>query len=162
MIAGGTAVVRAERERTDTQIRTLREAVLGTDPSSHTALTGPQGNKFRFRPNNGLWGRAEVAGTPEDVIRDLATGTASASIDEPLCVSPDTRRPGDTLAARGIDVGAHACEVTRSGRPFGSVIVISRGVGSDGQPRSYVRYGFGPDSGSRGIAPFATPRPPSP
>jgi hypothetical protein len=139
-------VVRTERERTDTQVRTLRDAVLGEDSYDRQRRSGPDMGGFLGHKQNGVWGQARVARTPEDVLRDLATGAASAGIDEPVCITPAE----PPVAFDEVLVAVYACDVTRyRWLPFGWIRVTPVWTAEGEEPQSIVQYGFGPDTGSR-------------
>jgi hypothetical protein len=138
-------VVRAERERTDTQVRTLRDAVLGADSYDRQRLSGPDMGGFLGHKQNGMWGQARVARTPEDVLRDLATGAASAGIDEPVCITPAE----PPVELHEVLVAVYACDLTRyRWLPFGWIKVTPVWRDPSKGPLSVVEYGIGPDAGS--------------
>lgn len=141
---GCVAVARAELARTDTQMRTLRDAVLGEDSTDrHTQSRPSSGTIFAF-PQKGLGGQARVARTPEQVLQDLATGAISAGIDPPVCVAPD--RPPVTLSQ--VLVAVYACDLSRHRWfSFGWIRVTPVWRDPEKGPQSVVRYGFGPGVG---------------
>ena len=142
---GCVAVARAELARTDTQMRTLRDAVLGEDATRTRPESRPSSGALSVLSQKRVGGQAHVARTPEQVLQDLATGAVSAGIDPPVCVTPD--RPPVTLSQI---VGAvYACDVTRHRwLPFGWIRVTPVSMDPEKGPRSVVSYGFGPERGS--------------
>ncbi|WP_203669651.1 hypothetical protein [Cellulomonas pakistanensis] len=144
-IAGWQVVARAERERTDTQVLTLRAAVLGEDATDVQRRSGPDKGGWLGHYTNGMWGQARVGRTAEDVLRDLATGADSAGVDEPECIAPD-HPPEDVLDFLS---AVYVCDITRNGWSFGSVEVTPMWVEPGKDPQTAVVYGFGPDAGGR-------------
>lgn len=139
-----------ERERTGTQVQTIREALLRDDSSRHLRYSGPDRGGFLGNRSNGMWGKVWVPRAPEEVLDDVRAGAASATVDEPFCVTPEDRSPRDAIAERAdIDPWVYACDLTRSGRTFGWVEVTLDGQGKDGRTWSVVEYGIGPDAGNR-------------
>ncbi len=144
------AVATAEQERTDTQVQTIRDALMGDGSTRHLRYSGPDRGGFLGNKTNGAWGKTWVSRAPERVLDDLRAGAASATIDEPFCVTPDERAPRDAIAEQAqIDPWVYACDLTRSGRTFGWVEVTLDGQGKDGRTWSVVEYGIGPDAGYR-------------
>jgi hypothetical protein len=137
-------VARAERERTDTQVRTLRDAILGEDSYDRQRHSGPDMGGFLGHKQNGVWGEARVARTPEDVLRDLATGAASAGIKEPVCVRPAE----PPVELHEVLVAVYACDLTRGWLPFGWIRVTPLWTEPGEELETMVRYGLGPDAGS--------------
>jgi len=148
-IAAGVVIWQAEQRRTDTQVLTLRDALVH-DFTLSFGRHGPDRGGFLGSRTNGKWGKAVVPRTTEEVLQELRSGVYSASIDEPFCVSPDERHAGDRIHLEA-DIPPHhwACDLTRYGRPFGWVDIGRTTWNDDGTPSTTVEYGIGPDAGYR-------------
>ncbi len=154
-------VATAEQGRTDTQVQTIRRAILGDDHRWHQRGSAPSRGGFLGEKTNGSWGVAWVPREPGAVLDDLRTAAVSATIDAPFCVAPQDRAPRDAIATRAqIGTDVYACDLTRGGRPFGWVKVTRRGVDEEGRRWSVVEYGIGPDASNYRLrALLASPAP---
>jgi hypothetical protein len=145
-------VSRVEQQRTDAQVHTIREALLGEDPVQQNTLTGPDRGGFLGSKKNGAWGMIWAYRDGEDVLDRLRTGASSATVDDPFCLTPEDREPRDLVRTEaGVDPWLYACDLTRGGRPFGWVVVTPGRPDAEGRPWSITEYGIGPDAGFRGL-----------
>ena len=112
----------AENVRTDRQLDTLGVAVLRDD--FRVSRTWMVSDQFGVRWVRGLWGSAEVAGTPEEFLGDLRAATDAASLDPPFCVVPTERNRGiiRTVDHTLLDA-TYICEVSRGRQHWGRVVV---------------------------------------
>lgn len=119
-----------ENVRTDRQLETFGVTVLREDPPPLSRARTVSGES-RLRWVRGLWGSAEVAGTPEEFLGDLRAATDAASLDPPFCVVPTERNHGiiRTVDHTLLDA-TYICEVSRGRQHWGRVVVRVREDGS--------------------------------
>jgi len=136
------AVDRAEQDRTERQIETVRGLLLRGGYTEYEERPGPETWLSFIQPHTGRWGWFVTSRSADDLMRDIRTAAAAASLDEPYCVGPEqTHREDGTTVVR-IPEYVHACDLTLGGEPFGSVELDPY----EKFTTTYVTFGIGPDA----------------
>ena len=137
-----SAVARAEQDRTERQIETVRGLLLRGGYTEYEERPGPETWLSFIQPHTGRWGWFVTSRSVDDLMRDIRTAAAAASLDEPYCVGPEqTHREDGTTVVR-IPAYIHACDLTLGGKPFGSVALDPY----EEFTTTYVTFGIGPDA----------------
>lgn len=137
-----SAVARAEQDRTERQIETVRGLLLRGGYSEYEERPGPETWLSFIQPHTGRWGWFVTSRSVDDLMRDIRTAAAAASLDEPYCVGPEqTHREDGTTVVR-LPEYIHACDLTLGAKPFGSVVLNP----FEEFTTTYVTFGIGPDA----------------
>lgn len=137
-----SAVARAEQNRTERQIETVRGLLLRGGYTEYEERPGPETWLSFIQPHTGRWGWFVTSRSVGDLMRDIRTAAAAASLDEPYCVGPEqTHREDGTTVVR-IPEYIHACDLTLGGKPFGSVSLDPY----EEFTTTYVTFGIGLDA----------------
>lgn len=137
-----STVARAEKERTERQITTVHDLLRGGDYTMYEQRPGPESWLSMFRPNVGWWGWFATSRSVDELLRDIRSAAAAASLDEPYCVSPEQAEREDGTVVVRIREFLHACDLTLGGKPFGSVELDP----FEEFDTTYVTFGIGPDA----------------
>lgn len=150
LVAGTVTAARTERARTQERISTVVQA-LSSDRNYGGRPWHPYRAPFSLSVPAGSWREFLTDRSAEEVMEALGSGVDAARLDKPFCVTPDQRYENDSLqSVLGVAAEAYVCDLTRRGRGFGWIEVTVLHP-ADGPDAAKVRYGIGPDAGTRNI-----------